>query len=185
LSSIFYLLTMADSAAGGLSPPTGAAAATGASAGDLPETNVLNHRLLSDSGKSSEVERLATRIESKRGHRIPVTFSVRLRFLRTCRQIAKREGLAVKISLDELQAFRDDVQNEVDAQGETSSWFEYLGFRNEAKALLAVLQRGIDRVTNELVDNWLYFKDFSYYFTTLESRYPWNRTPLMTSAVTL
>jgi hypothetical protein len=123
----------------------------------------------------SEVEQLARRVESKRENRMSVTFGVRKRFLKTCRKIANETGNKSRISLDSLIKLRDETKEEVESQTYTRlcEFGELIGFPNESKILLEVLEKGIERVTIEVKGGYFYFQDFSFYYTKLKSWWPW------------
>ena len=121
--------------------------------------------------RESEVEQLARRIEERRDARIPITFAVRKRLLQRCREIASKTDNHTRIPLENLVELRDQVKKEVDAQG-SSSLLESLGFPNESKMLLQVLDRGVQRVQTEVKSDFFYFQDFSFYFTQLISYWP-------------
>ena len=146
-----------------------------AAAADEPDT--AKNKLL-------EIEQLARRIENQRENRIPIPFSVRKRFLRECRAIAIQTSSKSRIDLEYLVNLRNEIKLEVEAQKSNPCLLlkEALGFHNESKLLLEILNRGVERVTNEYKDNWFYYQDFSFYNTRIESRWPWIRNPLVASA---
>jgi hypothetical protein len=129
--------------------------------------------------QTSKVECLAWKMETRRAQRIPVTPDVRTRLLHDCRKIAP-----TRIPLQALLDYRQRVQQQVDAQPITlwSSTLEWLGFRNTPKVLLQVLNRAVIRVQDEeRQHDWFYYQDFSHYFTTMESQWPFLRNAFYVS----
>lgn len=137
------------------------------------------HPLQTTSGSMvSEVEDIALRMQKKRENRIPITFAVRKRFLETCRMMALQRCYHTKIHLDDLRQFRNELREEVQTpQSRVASFFEMFGFPNESEMLLAVLEKGIERVTAESAHDFFYYQDFSFYYTRIISWWPWLRSP--------
>jgi Ion channel len=131
---------------------------------------------------TSKVECLALKMETRRAQRINVTWDVRNRFLRDCRKIAP-----TRIPLQALLDYREAVQRQVQAQKVTllSATLEWLGFRNTSKVLLQVLDRAVIRVQDEVRHDWFYYQDFSYYFTKIESQWPFLRNAFYVSLAML
>jgi hypothetical protein len=129
----------------------------------------------------TEVEQLAKRIEERRDGRIPVIFPVRRKFLHHCHRLAKKKGFKSKITKDDLIAFRDEVKEKAKKAESSLYWkfFEALRFRIRPKQLLKVLEKAVDRLENEIKSDYLYYQEFSYQFTKLESRWPWMRNPFV------
>jgi len=116
--------------------------------------------------------------------RITVTADVRDRFIRSCRRIAMDNGYPglSKIRLSDLRAFRDQVQEEVEKSQLQSLWdsiVKLLGFRSQSEQLLTCLDKAIDIVGRQEEEElgWFHFMDFHIYYTMIESRWPWMRSP--------
>jgi len=126
------------------------------------------------------VEELAFKIEHQRDNRIPVTYNVRLAFLKKCRRIARAQDCQPKsmIPHSSIKKMRDDAQEEVDALMEANSnirkFLTYLGFLDEKFTMLEVLNRAVERI-DETEDDFFHYQDFSYYHTHLVSKWPWMR----------
>lgn len=138
----------------------------------------------------SEVEILATRVEKRHADRIPVTSNVRVKFLKTCRKIAEREGCPGSvIPVHCLRALHEDVKAQVDARQQADSYLRkffsyFLGIVDEKGTLLEVLDRALIRV-NETEDSFFHYQDFNFYNTRLVSRWPWMRHSLIISCLLL
>jgi hypothetical protein len=127
---------------------------------------------------ASEIEQMADRVEKRRAARIRVTFRVRKLFLKACMDIAERKRSGNKIHRNDLVQLRDNMQRKVDENGfySVSRWLlAYIGFRNTNVTLLNVYNRAIEKVDEIEGDGWLYYKDFNFYDTKLESKWPWMR----------
>lgn len=126
----------------------------------------------------SEVERIAKRIERRRKQRVPVTFKARVRFLHGCRKIARtKEYDTARISLADLQHFRNQVREEVKHSRFHTVAAEYLGIRFDNHCLLNVLNRAVE-IMDGSTDNWFRYMDYSHFHTKVESRWPWMRTEM-------
>lgn len=144
------------------------------------------HPLNSNRGQISEVEDIALRIQKKRKDRIPITFAVRKRFLKKCREIALERGHKTRIHLDELVQFRDALREEVQSpRSRVASAFALFGFPNESEMLLSVLEKGVERVTYEIKHEYFYYQDFSFYYTKIISWWPWIRSPFTKYILTI
>jgi hypothetical protein len=75
-------------------------------------------------------------------------------------------------------ALRDDLAERVDNSGLNTPArrvIAFLGFRNTDVALLKMYNRAIEMIDELDRDDGLSFKDFAFYDTKLESRWPWMR----------
>jgi hypothetical protein len=136
--------------------------------------------------RMSGVENLAHKIEIRRDSRIPITLAVRKRFLKKCREMAIQRGFKKRVFLDDLRQFRDELREEVERdQNPVSSLLHWVGFPDESTMLLRVVDKGIERVTSYLEQEFLFFQDFSFYYTRLISRSPWLRSPLQKYVLTV
>lgn len=143
------------------------------------------HWLKSKSAGESQIEQLAHRIEARRAERILVIFAVRVNLLRTCRDICKSKNYnsTNSIYLDDLEGLHAEAKAKVEADSQSTNpirlFSRRMGFRNEALQTLQVLEKAL-MVVNEVQDdhnNWFYFQDFSFYYTKVESQWPWLRSP--------
>ena len=141
------------------------------------------HWLRSKRVGESQIEQLAHRIEARRAERILVTFAVRVDLLQTCRYICKSKNYKANnsIYLDDLEELHAEAKVEADAQSMNPIrlFLRRMGFRNKALLKLQVLEKAL-MVVNEVQDdshNWFYFQDFSFYYTKVESQWPWLRSP--------
>lgn len=117
-------------------------------------------------------------MEDRRNSRIVVTFPVRVHFLKMCRKVAKKKGTRNKIHVDELILLRDEAKEQVESRSVESlsrKLGSLLGFRDRDAKLLEVFERAIERV-DEIKGEWLYYRDFNFYDTTLEPYWPWMRS---------
>jgi Ion channel len=123
---------------------------------------------------------LALEMETRRAARIPVTWNVQCRFLRDCYKIAP-----IRIPLSALLEYREKVHREVHLIQQNAtillSTLEWIGFRNTSKVLLQVLDRAVVRVQDEICHEWFYYQDFSFYFTKIESKWPFMRNAFYVS----
>ena len=132
----------------------------------------------------TEVEQIAERIERRRAERIRVTFKSRVRFLKDCRRIAKSKGYdQTRISLEDVRAYRDRVVKDCeDGKGIINSHFFHhvLGIKSDVQCLAKILERAVTLLEGNEVDtdDWLYYKDFSFDYTRVVSRWPIMRHPL-------
>lgn len=135
-----------------------------------------DHRLTNFVRGESEVETLTYRIEQRRRERITVMNVVRLRFVKTCRSIAKESDHAVyKIQISMLKQFRDDVKIESEKTHFWTDFKENLGFRSQSKQLLDLLEMGIT-IAERQDGVYFHYMDFNYYYVQTESRWPWMRS---------
>jgi hypothetical protein len=142
-----------------------------------------DHWLKTTQAGESQIEHLAHRIEGRRADRILVTFSFRVELLQTCRDLCKRKEYAAnnKITLHDLKALHAKAKAEVEADAQSMHLMRFLlrrmGFRYNALLMLEVTQKAINVVNEAQMDHddWFYFQDFSFYYTKVESKWPWLR----------
>lgn len=113
-----------------------------------------------------------------------------MKFLKTCRNICikKEYSSKSKILFGDLMDLRDQIEEKVDQ----ASHFErggvrvcklsaiipkLLGFREVDVTLLEILNKAIDLAHEDhsANDDWFNFRDFSFYYTKVESKWPWMR----------
>lgn len=130
----------------------------------------------------TEVEKLAHGIERMRENRLVVPFAVRKRLLNECQKVARATNNKGRIPLENLIVLRDKAQEEVEAQNATllRRVGHAIGFFNESKLYLDVLERAVQRVAEELDSDFFYYQDFAFYFTRQISRWPWFRSSFIT-----
>jgi hypothetical protein len=142
------------------------------------------HWLKSLTAGESQIEHLAHRIEARRAERILITFAVHVDILRTCRGICKRNGYYAsnKICLEDLKSLHAEAKVEADARSivPIRLFLRRIGFRNKALLKLEVFEKALKVVeeVQEDDDEWFYFQDFSFYYTRVESTWPWLRSPI-------
>jgi hypothetical protein len=145
--------------------------------------SIDEHWLRSKRVGESQIEQLAHRIEARRAERILVTFAVRVDLLHTCRDICRRKNYKAtnSIYLDDLEELHAEAKVEADAQSmdPIRLFLRRMGFRNKALLKLQVLEKAlmVVRDVQDDRDNWFYFQDFSFYYTKVESQWPWLRSP--------
>jgi len=128
------------------------------------------------------VEQIAERIERRRAERVPITFGTRKRFLHDCRKISQAQGYdTAKISLDDVKEYRNKVAEEVENLG--CRWIapKCFAIHDDTHCLLALLDRAVESMSTSFEDTWLHYKDFSFFHSKLESRWPWLRTEMRTA----
>ena len=147
-----------------------------------PEMNLAGSSKRTD----TEVEQIAERIEKRRAERVRVTHGARVRFLKGCRKIARERGSTeARISKEDVRAFRDRVQNELD-QGKgifNHPVFSGFGIFSDIAGLAAILDRAADLMDENRTGNYLYYRDFSFDYTVTVSRFPHMRHPLGGAAI--
>jgi hypothetical protein len=145
--------------------------------------SIDEHWLKSKRVGESQIEQLAHRIEARRAERILVTFAVRVDLLLTCRDICRRKNYKAtnSIYLDDLEELHAEAKVEADAQSMVPIrlFLRRMGFRNKALLKLQVLKKALTVVNDDQDDHdkWFYFQDFSFYYTKVESQWPWLRSP--------
>ena len=133
--------------------------------------------LISTRPGESEVEQIAERIEQRREQRVPITFGSRVRFLKHCRKICLAKNYEeAKVSLEDLKEYRSKVEAEVANLG-FRSIAKVFAIRLDSHCLLDLLDRAVE-LTKEDSDGWLHYKDFNFFHTKVESRWPIFRTEM-------
>jgi hypothetical protein len=129
----------------------------------------------------SNIEKFAEMIETRRATRLPVTFDIRKLFLEKCRHVAQREGLGNKISQANLVQLRDEYKSKVEANetaltGMTRFFFKYFGFWDKDSTMLLLFEKGIEDL-EEIESQWFFYRDFSFYHTTIATKMRMFSTP--------
>ena len=157
-----------------------------------PAVSMHLHNLRSFKVGQSQVEKLVDKIEKRKRERVPITFSVRVRFLETCRTIAINKGYEkqTRIHLLDLLEFRERVKKECknyNLHKEKDSVRAYLRIINDSCCLLEVLDKAVEIVKEvQLQENdHFYYQDFNYMHTVLVSRWPWKRHRLLAAGLTI
>ena len=158
-----------------------------------PAISAHLHFLESFQAGKSKVELLAAKIEKRRKERIPVTFSARVEFLKTCRSIAVMKGYEKKtwIHYFDLLEYQRRVRQEVGSGCKPfkglSKIEKYLRVINDKRCLLDVLDQAVYVVEKiQLEDNdWFHYQDFNFFHTYLASRWPWRRHRTLSAASTV
>ena len=142
---------------------------------------LLGHILSSTQPGESEAEGIAHRIEKRRQQRVPVTLQARIRFLHECSRISRIQGYdKAEITFDDLQAFRDEVDEQVQAMHPLfRGIMDAVGVHLHQVCLLNLLNRAIASMETHLFQqDWFHYKEFSYFHTVVQSPWPWWRTQL-------
>ena len=159
------------------------------SSADIEGAVPIEHMLSSVAPGGSEVEQIAERIERRREERIPVTFKSRVRFLKGCRKIARRQGYdTARISEDDLKEYRDRVAAEADEFRGICNIriLKRIGVYADVDCLLQILDRAVNVMKDsDIDDSWFFYTDFSAYHTQVVSRWPWMRTSLRQAMLVL
>lgn len=129
----------------------------------------------------SEVEQMANRVENRRANRVKATYACRRMFLEGCQEIAqskKDSGGAQRISPGDLQAYREKVAAQCEQLNtpfvQTTS---HLGWKQPVLNLLEVIDKAIE-VCKINKSEWLYYQDFTFYYTVSVSKFPFLRSEI-------
>jgi poly(A) polymerase Pap1 len=117
------------------------------------------HRLSSQGHGESQIEILATRIETRRENRIALPFRLRVAIIDTFYKISVEEKYRDRnrVHLEDVVRL---VKKEEESDKSMLSVLQTLGFFNEKALKLEVYERA-KRVAEETKDDgWLYYRDF-------------------------
>ena len=131
--------------------------------------------------RKSDIETLASTIDDRRKHRIKVTTWERKMFLGRCLDIAKKEGGNLsRFSVKELEREVEELKEKVDRRSRASGWVDEIsklcGYWNPDRSMLRLFAAGLDYTKNSDEDEF-YFRDFSFYYTELASKFRLLRVP--------
>lgn len=124
------------------------------------------HNLMNYGVGKSKVEFLAAKIEKRRQERIPVTFNVRVEFLKTCRAIAVAKGYENKTTIHymDLLEYRRRVKQKFSgtprAHSELNNFHKYWRIINDRQCLLDALNHAVKIVEKIQVgdDDWFHYQ---------------------------
>ena len=139
---------------------------------------------------ATEVEQIAERLELRRSERIPVTFGARVRFLKGCRSIAKSKNYEhSRISKKDLLEYQACVHAEWDSGKGifNGPLVRALSIKSDCECLMQIVDRAVTMMEKDRVDtgNWLYYRDFSFDYTRIVSRWPHMRSELGVAAMVI
>lgn len=126
---------------------------------------------------------LADRIETRRESRIPVPFQIRKLFLNVCRDVARDEGYANKMSVVALHQLREKYKSKVSEKESAITTASHatgklFGYWDEELMMLELLDHACAYVA-EVDSSWFFFRDFNYYNTVLAHRVRLFGSPLV------
>lgn len=140
-----------------------------------------DRHLRKSSKGESEVEMIAKRTEERRASRVAITLSTRKRFLHNCRRIAIEKGYDRSvISGADLHRFRNQIEYELEEHHNdfVIKLLNAIGLKHDTERLLEMLNKASEVLESYQMkeDDFFYYQDFNFYYTRVESRYPWLRS---------
>jgi hypothetical protein len=131
--------------------------------------NIIRYPYSSTHRGESDIEKLAAKMESRRTNRIDITFEIRKKFLKVCREAAQEEGFKTKLPFSRLLKMRDELKAKVEEnenilsakKRRVSSTF---GIWDTDVVMLSLFERGVANGL-EINARWFFFRDFNFYHT--------------------
>ncbi|CAB9524612.1 expressed unknown protein [Seminavis robusta] len=144
-----------------------------------PTTVSYSHRLKSHEEGESAVERLAAKIEHRRGNRLGMTYDARLQLETMCHEIALRNNCdnPKDVRKEDLLLLRKLFDSQVIGQQQRNPllrWREtWLGIKTTEKYLLEAVDRALHHV--EETQDCLHFTEWIALYSKEVHKWPWMR----------
>ena len=131
----------------------------------------IKNNLFRSSTGNSKIEKLAAKIEDRRANRIKIPFEIRVHFLEVCSEIARKSGHDNRMTLEDFNKLREEVQNRMVRENKppTDSMARFfketvLGIWDRDATMLRLLDKAHSNI-REVGAHWFWFRDFNFYFT--------------------
>lgn len=118
------------------------------------------HRMSSYNQGESQIEVLASRIETLRKNRIPVTMQIRRKFIDHLYKVSCKEGYKDhdRVHYEDLVAFREQIEKETMA---TLPLFKAMGFLDYQETWQEIFTRAETTLEeDDKANGWFFYRDF-------------------------